>query len=81
MIITLAGLQWGDEGKGKIADLLSHHADLVIGSKEEITQDILSNTKRKNLSCTTSLLEYVNQNAEFCWVVEWSLIYQNYAKK
>ena len=30
MIITLAGLQWGDEGKGKIADLLSHHADLVI---------------------------------------------------
>ncbi len=30
MIITLVGLQWGDEGKGKIADLLSQHADWAI---------------------------------------------------
>ena len=30
MIITLAGLQWGDEGKGKIADLISQYADLVV---------------------------------------------------
>ena len=24
------GAQWGDEGKGKVVDLLAEHADLVI---------------------------------------------------
>ena len=28
--IVIAGAQWGDEGKGKVVDLLAEHADLVI---------------------------------------------------
>ena len=28
--IVIVGAQWGDEGKGKITDLLAEHADLVI---------------------------------------------------
>src|SRR5215212_10437110 len=28
--IVIVGAQWGDEGKGKIVDLLAEHADLVI---------------------------------------------------
>src|SRR3954463_15279654 len=28
--IVIVGAQWGDEGKGKVVDLLAEHADLVI---------------------------------------------------
>jgi len=28
--VVIVGTQWGDEGKGKIVDLLSRHADLVV---------------------------------------------------
>jgi len=31
--IIVVGLQWGDEGKGKIVDLLSHHASHVVRSQ------------------------------------------------
>ena len=29
-VTVLVGTQWGDEGKGKIVDLLSEHADFVV---------------------------------------------------
>ena len=28
--VTVIGAQWGDEGKGKIVDWLSHKADIVV---------------------------------------------------
>ncbi|MEW6220468.1 MAG: adenylosuccinate synthase [Thermodesulfobacteriota bacterium] len=28
--VVVVGTQWGDEGKGKIVDLLSHHADYIV---------------------------------------------------
>ena len=28
--IVIVGMQWGDEGKGKIVDLLTQHADMVV---------------------------------------------------
>src|SRR3712207_4418824 len=28
--IALVGTQWGDEGKGKVTDLLAEHTDLVV---------------------------------------------------
>src|ERR671920_807033 len=28
--LVIVGAQWGDEGKGKVVDLLAEHADLVI---------------------------------------------------
>ncbi len=28
--ICVVGLQWGDEGKGKIVDFLTEHADVVV---------------------------------------------------
>ncbi|MBU4034868.1 MAG: adenylosuccinate synthetase, partial [Proteobacteria bacterium] len=28
--IVIIGTQWGDEGKGKIVDLLAEYADLVV---------------------------------------------------
>ncbi|HEX5584513.1 adenylosuccinate synthetase, partial [Gaiella sp.] len=29
-LTVVVGAQWGDEGKGKIVDLLAEHADLVM---------------------------------------------------
>ena len=29
-VSVIIGTQWGDEGKGKIVDLLSEHADFVV---------------------------------------------------
>src|SRR5215813_5164140 len=28
--VAIIGAQWGDEGKGKIVDLFTHHADIVV---------------------------------------------------
>src|SRR5919201_5271285 len=28
--VVVVGAQWGDEGKGKVTDLLAEHADLVV---------------------------------------------------
>jgi len=33
--IVIVGTQWGDEGKGKIVDLLTQHADMVVRSGRE----------------------------------------------
>src|SRR5215213_1950184 len=30
MVTTVFGLQWGDEGKGKVVDLLSENSDYVV---------------------------------------------------
>ena len=30
MNIVVVGLQWGDEGKGKIIDLLARDADIIV---------------------------------------------------
>jgi len=30
MLLSIVGLQWGDEGKGKIVDFLSEHSDIVV---------------------------------------------------
>ncbi|HYD49644.1 MAG TPA: adenylosuccinate synthetase, partial [Terriglobales bacterium] len=29
-VVVVVGAQWGDEGKGKVVDLLAHHADIVV---------------------------------------------------
>lgn len=39
--VIVVGTQWGDEGKGKIVDLLTHYADYVVRFQGEITLDIL----------------------------------------
>lgn len=39
--IVIVGLQWGDEGKGKIVDYLSENADVVVRFQEEIMQGTL----------------------------------------
>ena len=38
--VVVLGTQWGDEGKGKIVDLLTEQAAAVVRFKVGITQDI-----------------------------------------
>jgi len=33
--VVIVGAQWGDEGKGKIVDLLTQYADMVVVSGRE----------------------------------------------
>lgn len=39
---VVVGTQWGDEGKGKIVDVLAEKADMIVRFKVEITQVIQS---------------------------------------
>ena len=35
MVKAVVGANWGDEGKGKITDMLAKEADIIMGSREE----------------------------------------------
>lgn len=42
MVTAVVGANWGDEGKGKITDMLAKEADTSFVSRVEQMQDILS---------------------------------------
>ena len=42
MIKAVVGANWGDEGKGKITDMLAQEADIIVRSREVPMQDIRS---------------------------------------
>ena len=48
---VLLGLQWGDEGKGKVVDVLTPRYDIVARFKEDRMQDTPLNSKDKNMCC------------------------------
>ena len=40
MLTSVTGINWGDEGKGRIVDLLTEKADYVVRIREAITPGI-----------------------------------------
>lgn len=42
MIKAVVGANWGDEGKGKITDMLAQEADIIVRFQEVPTQVIQS---------------------------------------
>lgn len=40
MIKAVVGANWGDEGKGKITDMLAEKADIILDSRVVQMQDI-----------------------------------------
>lgn len=42
MVKAIVGANWGDEGKGKITDMLAREADIVIRFQEAPMRDIQS---------------------------------------
>ena len=37
MLTSVTGINWGDEGKGRVIDLLAENADIVVGIRAAIT--------------------------------------------
>ncbi len=58
MIKAVVGANWGDEGKGKITDMLAQEADVVVRFQEELMQDIPSSMTMVNLHCIHFHLVY-----------------------
>ena len=48
---VLLGLQWGDEGKGKVVDVLTPKYDVIARFRVVQTLAILSSLKVKSMSC------------------------------
>lgn len=42
MVKAVVGANWGDEGKGKITDMLAEKADIIVRFRAAQMQDILS---------------------------------------
>ena len=40
MVKAIVGANWGDEGKGKITDMLAEESDIIVRFQEEVMQDI-----------------------------------------
>lgn len=41
MVKAIVGANWGDEGKGKITDMLAEESDIIVRFQEELMRDIL----------------------------------------
>ena len=50
--IVIVGAQWGDEGKGKVVDLLAERADAVIRFQGGTTPATRSSATARSLSST-----------------------------
>lgn len=48
---VLLGLQWGDEGKGKVVDVLTPKYDVIARFKADQTQVTLWSLKDRNMFC------------------------------
>ena len=58
MIDLLLGLQWGDEGKGKIVDVLTSKYDIVARFQGGPNAGHTLEFDKKNMFCTLFHLEY-----------------------
>jgi len=57
----IVGSQWGDEGKGKIVDLLARNVDIVARYQGGLMLDIQSNSRTNSSFYTLYLQEYFIQ--------------------
>ena len=55
---VLVGTQWGDEGKGKLIDVLTKDVDMVVRFRAATTQVILSKSVTNAMSFTSFLQEF-----------------------
>lgn len=50
--VVVVGAQWGDEGKGKVVDIYTEHADDVVRYQGATTPGTRWWSATKKLSCT-----------------------------
>lgn len=58
MVKAVVGANWGDEGKGKITDMLAEESDIVVRFQEEVTLDIQSSMIMVSLHYISCHQEY-----------------------
>lgn len=58
MVQAVVGANWGDEGKGKITDMLAEKADIIVRFQGAQTQVIRSLITMANLHCIRCRQEY-----------------------
>ena len=58
MVRAIVGANWGDEGKGKITDVLAAKSDVVIRFQEGATPGIPSSIISENSHCTSFRQEF-----------------------
>ena len=46
MLTAVTGINWGDEGKGRVIDLLAEQADIVVRYQRRRTKDMSMNVRR-----------------------------------
>uniref|UniRef100_H0ZRP1 Adenylosuccinate synthetase n=1 Tax=Taeniopygia guttata TaxID=59729 RepID=H0ZRP1_TAEGU len=78
-VTVVLGAQWGDEGKGKVVDLLATESDIVC--RCQIMQAILWLLMGKNMIFTYFLVASLIQRQFLLLVMEWLYIYQACLKK
>ena len=52
--IVVVGTQWGDEGKGKVVDVLTPHVNVVVRYRAATTPATRSSSGARSTSCTRS---------------------------
>ncbi len=72
MLTAVTGINWGDEGKGRVIDLLAEQADIVVRYQEETMPDIPLLPIRENLYLICFLPEFCIQmssaSSEMAWL-------------
>lgn len=48
---VLLGLQWGDEGKGKVVDVLTPRYDIIARFQGDLMPDTPLSSKARNMCC------------------------------
>ena len=62
MVKAVVGANWGDEGKGKITDMLAEQADIIVDSREARMQVI-------QLSMIMESLHYTHFHQEYFTII------------
>lgn len=52
MVTAIVGANWGDEGKGKITDMLGEESDIIVRFQAVVMQAIRLSMIMVNLHCT-----------------------------
>lgn len=71
MVDVILGLQWGDEGKGKIVDYLAEGYDAIARFQGGPNAGHTLVINGKNISCTRSLPAYSAKTASISSAMVW----------
>lgn len=81
MLTSIVGINWGDEGKGRMVDLLSENKTSWCAIKAATTQDTPSSTTKANSCSIFCRRQFCARTKSTSWETVWSLTSSIFAKK